>query len=77
MGTPEVVWPDGLKLDVRFERPVACLRVEGEFLCVSEAGALISHEDTAQNCKAITLGGPSSLQRDSLALDGNFVAAAV
>lgn len=41
VASPEVVWPDGLQVELRFERPVACLRVGGEFLCVSEEGTLL------------------------------------
>lgn len=39
---PVTVWPDGLTLEVRLRRPVACVRVPGAFLLVADDGTLLS-----------------------------------
>jgi uncharacterized membrane protein YgcG len=41
VGPPRLVWPDGAVVDVRFERPVACLRRGATFLCVSAQGRVL------------------------------------
>ena len=38
---PELVWPDGAAVRLRFERPAACLRRGAVFLCVSETGRVL------------------------------------
>ena len=41
VGAVNVVWPDGLELDVRFRRPVACVLRNGTFWSVAEDGVLL------------------------------------
>lgn len=41
VGTASVVWPDGLAVEIRFEKPVACLGVDGKFLTTSAAGLVL------------------------------------
>lgn len=38
---PRLVWPDGAAVRLRFERPVACLRRGGVFLCVADSGRVL------------------------------------
>lgn len=38
---PELVWPDGATVRLRFEQPAACLRRGAVFLCVSESGRVL------------------------------------
>lgn len=39
---PKVLWPDGLRLDVRLREPIACVQVGGEFQPVAADGHLLS-----------------------------------
>jgi len=41
VGTPRVVWPDGVELDVRLRRPAACVLIGESFLSVAEDGVLL------------------------------------
>lgn len=41
VGEPRVVWPDGVTVPVRFERPVACIAVDGEFLTTTSAARVL------------------------------------
>jgi hypothetical protein len=41
VGTPRVLWPDGVELDVRLRRPAACALVGESFLAVAEDGVLL------------------------------------
>ena len=41
VGTASVLWPDGLAVEIRFEKPTACLGVEGEFLTTSATGTVL------------------------------------
>ena len=42
VAAPEVVWPDGLRIAVRFQSPVACLSVSGSYLPVAADGTVLS-----------------------------------
>jgi len=42
VGLPEVVWPDGLRLDLRMRQPVACVPVGQSFYPVARDGTLLS-----------------------------------
>lgn len=42
VGTPEVVWPDGLSLPVRFHVPSANVRVGDVYLTVAEDGSVLT-----------------------------------
>jgi hypothetical protein len=42
VGRPEVVWPDGLRVAVRFHSPVACISVGGSYLPVAANGTVLS-----------------------------------
>jgi hypothetical protein len=35
LGTPRVIWPDGLEISLRLRRPVACIAFEGRFYPVA------------------------------------------
>ena len=37
----EVLWPDGMSVEIQFRKPVACLAVDGEFLTASESGVVL------------------------------------
>ncbi|MCC6409520.1 MAG: hypothetical protein IT453_20345 [Planctomycetes bacterium] len=39
---PKVLWPDGLRLDIRLRTPIACVQIGGEFQPVSADGYLLS-----------------------------------
>ncbi len=41
VGRANILWPDGMSIEIRFERPVACLGVDGEFLTVSSGGIVL------------------------------------
>lgn len=41
VGTASVVWPDGLSVEIRFERPVACVGIDGSFFTTSDAGLVL------------------------------------
>jgi hypothetical protein len=41
VGAAEVVWPDGLRVPVRLQRPVACIGSRGEFLPLAEDGTVL------------------------------------
>ncbi len=42
VGEPEVLWPDGLRVPVLFQNPVACLAVGELFFAVSADGTILS-----------------------------------
>ncbi|MCE9593607.1 MAG: hypothetical protein K8S98_05390 [Planctomycetes bacterium] len=42
IATPQVIWPDGLRLDVRFRTPIACVQVGAEYQAVASDGYLLS-----------------------------------
>ncbi|MCK6449044.1 MAG: hypothetical protein L6Q99_21825 [Planctomycetes bacterium] len=39
---PKVLWPDGLRLDVRLRTPIACVQIGSEFQPVAEDGYLLT-----------------------------------
>jgi len=41
VGTPRVLWPDGLEVPVRLREPVACVRTGEEFRVVAEDGVIL------------------------------------
>ena len=41
-GTPEILWPDGLRVPVLFENPVACIAVGEVFYSVAPDGTVLS-----------------------------------
>lgn len=41
VGTPRVIWPDGLELDIELREPVACLRSGGLFYPVAVDGVVL------------------------------------
>lgn len=41
VGTPRVLWPDGLEVPVRLREPVACVRTGQEFRVVDEDGVIL------------------------------------
>jgi hypothetical protein len=41
VGEAEVVWPDGLSVELTLRRPVACVRSRGAFLTVAEDGVVL------------------------------------
>src|SRR5205085_8488086 len=41
VGTPRVLWPDGLDLPLRLRRPVACILQGGEYTAVAEDGTIL------------------------------------
>ena len=40
VGEPRVIWPDGIEVEVRLRRIVACVKTDGRFLAVSEDGVI-------------------------------------
>ncbi len=42
VGAPEVEWPDGLVLPVRLHQPVACLKIDDDFLPVAADGTVLA-----------------------------------
>jgi hypothetical protein len=41
VGVSEVLWPDGMSVEIQFRKPVACLAVDGEFLTASHSGIVL------------------------------------
>ncbi|MFT5050359.1 MAG: hypothetical protein ACI8QZ_001760 [Chlamydiales bacterium] len=41
VGSPEVVWPDGLTVPLRYREPVACVRTGDFFLAVDDGGQVL------------------------------------
>jgi len=41
VGTPRVLWPDGLEVPIRLREPVACVRTGQEFRVVAEDGVIL------------------------------------
>lgn len=41
VGEPSVLWPDGLDLPLVLRQPAACVRVRGEFVCISDDGVVL------------------------------------
>jgi hypothetical protein len=41
VATPKVLWPDGLRLDLRLRTPIACVKIGEEYQAVSSDGYLL------------------------------------